>query len=187
MGASSTKAHSRSKRGALVWDEDDAQQRRHCIHANIPSAARENDKFVMRRTKKYSTNNPTRMAHHVSKRFSNRRADHTISAGDKRMPVDILLIYYGASLSSPLPWNEEKGWFRTQSIELLDPCLRAPYTRRYSVIATGRACHEIPTTSRSRDSLLVTCSTCASSRSAALTIALITVFLSSCPTTLSTS
>lgn len=108
MGASSTKAHSRSKRGALVWDEDDAQQRRHCIHANIPSAARENDKFVMRRTKKYSTNNPTRMAHHVSKRFSNRRADHTISAGDKRMPVDILLIYYGASLSSPLPWNEER-------------------------------------------------------------------------------
>ena len=34
------------------------------------------------------------------------------------MPVDILLIYYGASLSSPLPWNEEKGRFRTQSMEL---------------------------------------------------------------------
>jgi hypothetical protein len=74
------------------------------------------------------------------------------------------------------------GELEYRFIRRLGPCFR-----RYSVIATGKTCHEIPTTSRSRDSLLVTCSTCASFRSAALKIALITVFLSSIPTTLSTS
>src|SRR5215469_7139350 len=58
---------------------------------------------------------------------------------------------------------------------------------RYSPLVAGNACHETPTTSRSRLKRLVICSILVSSRSVALRIALITVCLSSFPTALSTS
>lgn len=48
--------------------------------ATSANAALENDKSVIARTKKNSTTNPTRMAHQVRIRPSNRRAGQTTSA-----------------------------------------------------------------------------------------------------------